>query len=146
MPQDNSPRPVSPELKRLQEPAQNSIRTLLRIAGPVIFLAGLVCTIIGTISFFVSFGSFGMPHYFWLAFIGMPLMFVGGVLCQFGFFGAVARFIAGESAPVAAGTPSITWPRKPRAGWRRSRKPPPRVSSKKLTRVMRNPARERIDL
>ena len=104
MPQDNSPRPVSPELKRLQEPAQNSIRTLLRIAGPVIFLAGLVCTIIGTISFFVSFGSFGMPHYFWLAFIGLPLMFVGGVLCQFGFFGAVARFIAGESAPVAADT------------------------------------------
>ena len=102
MPQDNSPRPVSPELKRLQEPAQNSIRTLLRIAGPVIFLAGLVCTIIGTISFFVSFGSFGMPHYFWLAFIGMPLMFVGVVLCQFGFFGAVARFIAGEVAPVAA--------------------------------------------
>ena len=104
MPQDNSPRPVSPELKRLQEPAQNSIRTLLRIAGSVIFLAGLVCTIIGTISFFVSFGSFGMPHYFWLAFIGMPLMFVGVVLCQFGFFGAVARFIAGESAPVAADT------------------------------------------
>ena len=45
-----------------------------------------------------------MPHYFWLAFVGMPLMFVGTVLCQFGFFGAVARFIAGESAPVAVDT------------------------------------------
>ena len=102
MPQDNSPRPVSPELKRLQEPAQNSIRTLLRIAGPLVFLAGLVCAIIAVISLFASAGSLGGPHYFWLGFIGLPLMFVGVVLCQFGFFGAVARFIAGEVAPVAA--------------------------------------------
>lgn len=102
MPQNNSPRPVSPELKRLQQPKQNSIRTALRIAGPVIFLIGLVCAIIAAVSFFASAGSFGRPHYFWLGFVGLPLMFVGGVLCQFGFMGAVARFVAGESAPVAA--------------------------------------------
>jgi hypothetical protein len=103
-PEPNPSRPVSPELKRLQSPQQNSIRKTLRIAGPVIFLTGAICTVIGLISFFASFGSFGMPHYFWLAFIGMPLMFVGGVMCQFGFLGAVVRFIAGESAPVAADT------------------------------------------
>jgi hypothetical protein len=74
------------------------------MAGPVIFLTGAICTIIGLISFFASFGSMEMPHYFWLAFIGMPLMFFGGVLCQFGFIGAVARFIAGETAPVASDT------------------------------------------
>ena len=34
----------------------------------------------------------------------MPLVFIGGVLCQFAFMGAVARFIAGETAPVAADT------------------------------------------
>jgi hypothetical protein len=104
MPEDNSSRPVSPELKRLQQPTQNSIRKGLRIAGPVIFFIGLLCVIIGVGNFFLSFGGGGMPHYFWLAFIGMPLMFVGIVLCQFGFMGAVARFIAGESAPVAADT------------------------------------------
>ncbi len=97
-----SPRPFSPELKRLQEPGQNSMRNWLRIGGPVIFILGLLCTIIATVSFFSSFGCFEMPHYFWLGFIGLPLMFVGGVLCQFGFMGAVLRFIAGESAPVAA--------------------------------------------
>ena len=102
MQDDNSPRPVSPGLKRLQQPGQNSIRNGLRIAGPFIFIVGLLCTIIATASFFSSFGSFEMPHYFWLAFIGLPLMFVGAVLCQFGFMGAVLRFIAGESAPVAA--------------------------------------------
>ncbi len=104
MKENNSQRPVSPELKRLQTPAQNSIRTVLRIAGPIVFFIGLLCVILGGISFFASFGSFGMPHYFWLAFVGMPLMFLGGVLCQFGFIGAVARFIAGESALVAADT------------------------------------------
>ena len=84
MPQDDSKRKVSPELKRLQQPGQSSIRTVLRIAGPVIFLAGLVCAIIAAVSLFASAGSFGGPHYFWLGFIGLPLMFVGGVLCQFG--------------------------------------------------------------
>jgi hypothetical protein len=104
MTQNDSEPKFSPELKKLQQPGQSSIRTGLRIAGPVIFLTGAICTIIGLVSFFASFGSMEMPHYFWLAFIGMPLMFVGGVMCQFGFIGAVARFIAGESAPVAADT------------------------------------------
>src|ERR1017187_3159148 len=104
MPENNSQNPVSPELKQLQQPAQNSIRTALRIAGPVIFLVGLLCAIIAVVSLFASAGSFESPHYFWLGFVGLPLMFVGGVLCQFGFMGAVARFVAGESAPVAADT------------------------------------------
>ena len=101
---NNSKNPVSPELNKLQQPGQDSIRRALRIAGPVIFLAGLLCAIIATTSLFASAGSFAPPHYFWLGFVGLPLMFVGGVLCQFGFMGAVARFIAGESAPVAADT------------------------------------------
>ena len=104
MQNENPQRPVSPELKRLQVPGQNSIRKAMRIAGPLIFLIGVLCIIIGIINFFWSFGGGGMPHYFWLAFVGMPLMFVGIVLCQFGFFGAMTRFIAGESAPVAADT------------------------------------------
>jgi hypothetical protein len=104
MQNENPERPVSPLLKRLQSPQQNSIRKTLRIAGPVVFLAGLVCAIIAAVSLFASAGSFEGPHYFWLGFIGLPLMFVGGVLCQFGFMGAVARFIAGETAPVASDT------------------------------------------
>ena len=104
MPENNPSPLVSPELKRLQQPQQNAIRKALRIAGPVIFLIGVLCLVIGIINFFFGFGSGEMPHYFWLAFVGMPLMFVGIVLCQFGFFGAVTRFIAGESAPVAADT------------------------------------------
>src|ERR1043166_3743134 len=95
---------VSPELKRLQQPAQNSIRGALRIAGPTSLLIGIVCLIVAVVNFFVSTGHNNPPGLFWLFFIGMPLVFIGGVLCQFAFMGAVARFIAGETAPVAADT------------------------------------------
>jgi hypothetical protein len=101
MAQNNSksPGPVSPELKRLQQPAQNSIRTTLRIVGPMILLIGIVCVITAAVELFNS----GMepPRHFWLGFVGLPLMFVGAVMCQVGFMGAVARFIAAETAPVA---------------------------------------------
>ena len=92
-------RPETPELRRLQLPAQRSIRNGLRIAGPLILLAGLVCTITAFAGFFT--GRLGL---FWLGFVGLPLMFVGSVLCMYGFMGAVGRFVAGESAPVAADT------------------------------------------
>jgi len=101
MPQENLERPVSPELKRLQTADQAGTRSILRSIGPLVFIAGLICTIGGIISFFSSFGSFEPPHYFWLCFVGMPLMFVGGVMSQFGFIGAAARYVAGETAPVA---------------------------------------------
>jgi len=102
MPENNSPRPASPELKRLQQPAQNSIRTTLRIAGPVILLAGILCIAFGVGSMFASANDFGPPRLFWLIFVGIPLLFVGSVLCMYGFMGAVARFAAGEVAPIAS--------------------------------------------
>src|ERR1051325_3987273 len=99
MESDKPERPVSPELRRLQQPAQATIRTGLRVAGPIIFLLGLLCVLVATVELFTA----GMepPRHFWLAFIGIPLMFVGGVLSMYGFMGAVARFAAGEAAPVA---------------------------------------------
>lgn len=77
---------------------------MLRIAGPLVFAVGLIFTIAGVGSFFLSFGSFEPPRYFWCAFVGLPLMFVGGVMMQFGFLGAVARYVASEGAPVVTDT------------------------------------------
>lgn len=105
MSQANNPqRPVSPQLKRLQTPEQKGICAVLRIIGPVVLLAGVICTVIAMVNFFSCFGSMEPPRLFWLGFVGLPLMFVGGVMSQFGFMGAVARYIAGESAPVMAET------------------------------------------
>jgi hypothetical protein len=56
------------------------------------------------ISFFSAFGGSGPPRLFWCCFVGMPILFVGIVMCKFGYLGAVARYVAAESAPVAKDT------------------------------------------
>ena len=104
MPDNNAPRPDSPSLKRLQTPAQPAVRKGLRTFGPLVLGAGLLCTIIAFIHFVMAFGGGGPPRLFWLFFVGMPLMAVGSWMCQFGFLGAVSRYVAGETAPVAADT------------------------------------------
>jgi len=87
--------------EKLQTPQQTGIRRTLRRAGLAILALGGLLTLIGVGSFFASFGSFGPLRFFWCAFLGMPLLFVGGAMTMFGFMGAVQRYVAGESAPVA---------------------------------------------
>jgi hypothetical protein len=86
---------------QLQSAQQLNIRTVLRVGGPVIAGVGMLFMIVGFGSFFASFGSFEPPRFFWCAFVGMPLLFVGIVMCMFGYMGAFQRYVAGESAPVA---------------------------------------------
>lgn len=65
--------------------------------------------LVGLVSFFSAFGSHsGPPKCFWCLFVGMPLMFFGMVLSKLGYFGAAMRYMAGESAPVAADTLNYT--------------------------------------
>ncbi len=86
------------------DPQHQKKQILLRRIGlPLIALGGLLI-LIGIGNFFMSFGSFGPPRYFWCAFLGMPILFVGIVLTSYGYMGAVARYAAGESAPVAKDT------------------------------------------
>lgn len=85
----------------LVAPRQSGTRRLLRWVGLVILGLGGAFTLIGMGSFFASFGSSGPPRYFWCVFLGMPLLFVGSAMTMFGFLGAVQRYVAGESAPVA---------------------------------------------
>lgn len=86
---------------KLQSSQHSNIRTVLRVGGPVIAGVGLLFMIVGFASFFASIGSFEPPRFFWCTFVGMPLLFVGISMCMFGYLGAVQRYVAGESAPVA---------------------------------------------
>jgi len=86
------------------DPGHQSIRSFLRVLGPVVVLVGLVLIAIGLVSFFSAFGTMQPPRYFWCAFIGMPLLGVGIILCKFGYMGKVARYVAGEIAPVGKDT------------------------------------------
>ena len=86
------------------DPKHSSTRRTLRTLGPILAGIGLLLIVIGVGSFFASFGSFEPPRYFWCAFLGMPLLFVGLAMCSFAFQGAILRYQAGEVAPVAKDT------------------------------------------
>ncbi|HUW31359.1 MAG TPA: zinc ribbon domain-containing protein [Planctomycetota bacterium] len=86
------------------DPGHEEKRAVLRVFGVLILAAGIIITIIAFADLIVSGSSFKMPHYAWLAFIGIPLMGVGSALCKFGFMGSVARYSAGEMAPVGKDT------------------------------------------
>ena len=88
----------------LLSPYHTTARTVLRVGGPVIALVGLVLIVVGVGNFFASMGSFEPPRYFWCVFAGMPLLMVGLVMCKFGYMGAIFRYWAGETAPVAKDT------------------------------------------
>ena len=83
-------------------------RTFFRVAGPIVFLVGLACAVTAFVSLIthdpMMSPGMGGPKYFWLGFVGLPLMFVGGVCCMFGYMGVVARYQGREMAPAAAPT------------------------------------------
>jgi ribosomal protein L40E len=81
-------------------PGHNELRSVLRIIGPAIAGIGLLFLAVGLVSFFSAFGGGGFPRYFWCAFVGMPLLAVGVGITKFAYLGAVARYVAGEAAPV----------------------------------------------
>lgn len=83
---------------------QSGLRTFFRIAGPLVVAAALVLMALGLIDFFATMDSFEMPTRFWMFFVGIPLLAVGGWLCQAGYGGAAARYASGELSPVAKDT------------------------------------------
>jgi hypothetical protein len=74
------------------------------MAGPLALLAGLglVACGVGHIVFGDPFRSGTLVAF--CMFLGMPLTFVGGVMCMAGYMGAVARYQMQEMAPPVADT------------------------------------------
>jgi uncharacterized membrane protein len=91
-------------MNQVESPKHNAVRNFLRIVGPTVAVIGLIFTVVGMARFFSAFGSFQPPRLFWCAFVGLPLIFVGLVMSKFGYIGSVARYLAGESAPVTKDT------------------------------------------
>jgi len=90
-------------MKHVPDPGlanQSGLRTFFRIAGPLVLLVALGFMTLGLIDFFGSMNSFDSPDRFWMLFVGIPLLAVGGWLCQAGYAGAAARYASGEFSPV----------------------------------------------
>jgi len=85
-------------------PRHEQTRGLLRKVGILLIVIGGTFLIVGIGSFFAAFGGMEPPRFFWCAFVGMPILFVGGVLTSYGFMGSAMRYSAQEMAPVGKDT------------------------------------------
>lgn len=90
--------------ERHLDPHHQTLREVLRVAGPILVAVGLLFLAVGLGSFFSSFGGFGPPRYFWCAFVGMPVLSAGIACCRLGYLGRISRYVAGEVAPVQKDT------------------------------------------
>ena len=83
---------------------QGTKRTILRVVGVVCTGIALVLCGIAVADFFRAFGSEdfdAFPTKFWMFFVALPFFVVGSAGLNAGFMGAVARYSAGETMPVA---------------------------------------------
>ena len=85
---------------KIIDPGHAGTRTLLRIVGPIVLVAGLG-SFLGAIPLVMATGY---PAFGFLGFVGVFLLFIGSTMTMFGFAGAVARYHAQEIAPVASDT------------------------------------------
>lgn len=78
------------------------LKKQLKIAGFILLAVGFVCTVVGMANFFSSAmgGDGEMPKLFWLMFIGVPCLGVGGSLLGFAYRREIMNFNKNESVPV----------------------------------------------
>lgn len=78
----------------------NEVKKKLKIVGVILLVAGGVFAIAGFASFFSAFGNGGIPKYFWMAFLGLPMCGVGGSLLTFAYKREISTYVKNESVPV----------------------------------------------
>lgn len=86
------------------DPGHNGVRDFCRIAGPVCLVIAVSLIAIAFINFAMAFGGSEPPKLFWCFFLAMPFFIAGAAMTNFGYMGKVARYTAGEMAPVAKDT------------------------------------------
>ena len=82
---------------------QASKQTVFRVLGVLILVVALGFLVVAGMDFFGATSSDELgaePTRLWMFFVGIPLLFVGGVFLQLGFAGAGAKYMAGEHVPV----------------------------------------------
>lgn len=78
----------------------NVIKTVLKIVGPIIAIAGLAFAITGFVDFFGAMSDFGTPTKFWCFFVGFPMIAIGLGMTAWGFRREITGYAMRESAPV----------------------------------------------
>ena len=79
------------------------MKSTFRTIGPLLLVSGVVCLIIAMVDFF-TLDFFEEPKYFWLFFVGMPIIFIGVIVTNAGYAQDAAKYMSREMAPVASET------------------------------------------
>ena len=79
------------------------IKLMFRRLGPLLLVSGVVCLIIAMVDF-LTLDFFEEPKYFWLIFVGMPFIFIGGIVTNAGYAQDAAKYMSREMAPVTSET------------------------------------------
>ena len=115
--------------RRLKHESHDGFRNAMRLIGPVLILVGAGMFIAGVVSFGDNFddkfddvgGKSALDweiervtgkqpqkpkpaNRFWMCFVGIPLLGIGIGMTRAGYLGVAARYVAGETAPVARDT------------------------------------------
>lgn len=80
------------------------VKKKLKKYGKTITTIGVILFAIAILSFFSAMQGGGMPRYFFLGFIGLPMIGIGSAMLRYGYMGEVARYTSSEVAPVAKDT------------------------------------------
>ena len=85
---------------------QDTTRSVLRIAGAIAALVGVVLVVLAFADFFsvmsagpAGMATTGLPSKFFLAFIGLPLLGAGISMLRAGYLGVATKYVAGETIP-----------------------------------------------
>ena len=76
------------------------IKTILKVVGVFLLLAGFVFTVIGFVDFFKALSNTEKPKLFWCMFLGLPLMGIGSGFSVFAFRREIATYAKEETLPV----------------------------------------------
>lgn len=88
---------MSPPFQEQNRPVRSGLRTL----GFVLLPLGAIFALVGFVDFFGAFGGGGFPTKFWCLFVGMPMVGIGIAFLKAGYIGAIGKYVAGETVPVA---------------------------------------------
>jgi hypothetical protein len=87
------------------DPGHQKVLKVLRTVGPILLVLGGLCTLVAFIDLVrVMMDISDWPRFFWLFFVGGPLIFLGSALTSTGYAGRIARFHAAQYAPGAKDT------------------------------------------
>ena len=79
------------------------LRGVFRKTGPLVVGIGVIMMIIAFVDFF-TLDMFEEPKYFWMFFVGIPLVAIGSFLSSLGYGADIARYRTREMAPVVKDT------------------------------------------